>query len=218
MDAGDCNLYTATSRGLVPGIEIDHSTSCVRLGESGRERVEVWIPVAAGIERENVAGRIRIGLAAVRMSGPYPSFVEYRPGTPEMVRVRTESVYTRGSPGSLCLLGAARQVAAGAHAWGDAGRVGSHPDALIEMPPGSAVRAVFSGGRGKGQGARWILTPPGLEWPRLVDLGESARPELTWPSVGLTQADLAWLAELVEVGGRGVDPAWAAGIRAVAGL
>ena len=192
------NCFTATSRGIATGIT--STPTHIDLGETGRSRRLVRVPVE-GAQMES--GRI-VAAGATRQ----PSLVAPKAGDPAIVRVKTDQVYTRGCPGNLgSPCGAMGIVAQGLTAWGDAGNLGSHPDVLVAMRPGSAVVVTFAGGRGKGAGIRVLAFPTGFSAPVLIDLGAEdmipSRPELDAATVLGTAAAFDEVIALVKSG----DPA-----------
>ncbi len=187
------NCYTATAAGVAPGITLTPQSSppgvqSVSLGEVGRARRLTLVPVlGARID----GGRLGLGGATKR-----PSIEAFQPGDAVLARVKTDQTYTRGCPGSLgALKGAAAEVARGLTAWGDAGGLGSHPDVLLAMRPGSAVAVTFSGGRRKGAGRRILVFFTGAEAPVILDPGDEAGVPYR-PEQGLGLLTLAQLQEL----------------------
>lgn len=192
-------FFTARAGGVEPGVAL-HSKAAgtVRLGEAGRSRravditVDPAVVVGSGWESVVVAGALIAKGGAVRIeAGPE--------GTAIAVRARTDVVYTRGCPGRIEQSPVApwATVAEGVTAWGDAGGLGTHPDALLVADRPACAVVVFSGGRGKGQGARLLLAleRDGRLRPVLVDLDENAQPELR-PSAVLTAAEIVWAASV----------------------
>ena len=165
-------LYTATTGGLTPGLGIMEGK--LTLGETGRQRRRVDIP--ATIDRY-------VDVASVVQSGLNWRIEAGASTNSAVVRVRTEVVYTRGAPGGLTLGGQWAELARGFHAWGDAGNLGSMPDALIGIREGQTgvCKVTFSGGRSKGCGVRWLFsTDRGADWPTvgMIDCHPSAHPAL----------------------------------------
>ncbi len=193
------NCFTATARGIVAGITLTTPTT-LDLGEAGRSRRLVRVPVeGARVD----AGRV-VEAGATRR----PSLVAPKDDGLMVVRVKTDKVYTRGCPGKIgAPCGAMGVIAEGLTAWGDAGGLGSHPDVLLAMRPGSAIVITFSGGRGKGQGVRLLVYPTWLPAPVIIDLGAedmvASHPDLDAATVLGTVAVFDEVIGLVERG----DPA-----------
>lgn len=154
-------FYTLTVAGLVEGFATQTSptNACpvVELGEAGRARKLVRVAVFAAVMRDpgtmSPSGRVFCGSL---VGGSSPRIEPGEPGGAIAVRVRTDYTYTRGCPGRLTIAGGWSPVAEGTTAWGDAGRVGSHPDTIIATREEGAARVVFAGGRHKGAGTRWL--------------------------------------------------------------
>ena len=168
------HLMTATRTGLQYGVQVHNNI--LTLGQSGRARREIRIPVDPSMGRQPEVG-------SVTVSG---NRLQIGPGEAKdavVVRVRTEAIYTRGCPGTITLGKGWNILAQGFTAWGDAGGLGSMPDSLLAVRGDveGVCRIVFSGGRGRVSGGRWLVAlQRGCEWPSVVmiDCHEDALPAL----------------------------------------
>lgn len=185
------NCYTLTRSGLVLGISVTDGQ--IALGETGRGRtLAVVLPV--GGQGNFPKGTVPLTEAGFRRDG---KFTDRQDGDPCFIRVKTEAAYTRGAEGDVIPHGAIGVVARGNTAWGDAGRLGSHPDVIVAIRPGTgAVVAVFSGGRGKGGGARLLAWPTSRLAPLALDLYEAG--DMSPAAQGLTPAEAQEILALVD--------------------
>lgn len=154
-------FYTLSVSGLVEGFLTQtsptHGCPVVELGEAGRSRRLVRVAVFAAVTVFPGMSSSGCVFCGSLVGGPSPRIEPGEPGNAIAVRIRTACTYTRGCPGRLTLAGGWASVAEGVTAWGGAGRVGTHPDAIIATREEGAARIVFSGGRPKGAGTRWLL-------------------------------------------------------------
>ena len=88
------NCWTVTSRGIILGIvaTTEGHKSFVKLGETGRERKLVQVPIEGSTVQD---GKVIEAGATKR-----PSLVSFQADDPALVRIKTDQVYTRGCPGS----------------------------------------------------------------------------------------------------------------------
>ena len=187
-------LWTATSRGLTPGIPIP--TTGLRLGEQGRSRREVVVscePALLGASWD---------AASVAISGANRvELARGHEGDAVVVRITTCGTYTRGCPGHIKLGSGWSLLAEGCHAWGTAGNLGAMPDALIGCRAEGVARIVFSGGRRKGAGGRWLVAlQRGADVPSLWlwDAHPDARPELGTAATTWDASERARVLTLIE--------------------
>lgn len=170
VDPADCNCWTASAAGVWAGIltDGDGALAPVVLGEEGRSRRKLVLGTRDVAPGDRIPGAL--GMAGFDLAGQ--RFVRWQTDDPEFVRVRTDARYRKGTTSDLQVFGAAKILAKGLTAWGDAGRLGVHPDALLALRKGSAVFVQFTGDRidGGGGGSRWIVRT-GTENPRMIDFG-----------------------------------------------
>lgn len=209
------NCFTARAGRMDTGIAWSetHGVVSLVLGETGRSRRRVDLPVVLteGAPFDtNYDGHRRPVLFNATVVGRPPvlhEVVEEPEDGAVLVRIDTEGTYTRGNPGSLdhgsgegdalWCSGAVKEVARGQRAWGDAGNLGTMPDVLLLLRPGALVRVIFSGGRSKGFGLRFVWYRPdalarGAD-PEVLDLG-STRDEDRVPDEIARRDDLEALA------------------------
>lgn len=153
------------------------------LGAKGRASKEVNVIHDALPERVATAAKIALRGGVIILT---PEADE--DATSHAVIIKTEAAYTRGAPGDLTHKGGGFSlIAEGWTQWGDAGRLGTHPHAMLVVKEGeeALLRATFSGGTAKGGGRRWLaaLVRDGRTVLVPLSLQESApvdqRPEFT---------------------------------------
>lgn len=149
-------LYTVTAARVEPGIVV--SQGCIVLGQVGRSRREVRIPVPPELVRDG-----RVHRATLVSRGGRVEIIPEEPGSTGVVlRIRAEGCYTKYTTSSIRLGAGLTEIVYGVTAWGDAGNLGTHRDALIGWRPTALAAAIvtFAGGRRKGYGARLVVVAP----------------------------------------------------------
>ena len=140
----------------------------IRVGVRGRGRYDDFVKLDARRPAEVIQDRVfradlirftvgeRIYYALSNESGESAS------STSVLLRANTAGPYTRGSGGRIDpYWGEPLKVSLGWDAWGDAGRIGTLPDALYVLRNNEALYVLQAGGY-KGVGGRVVLNEDGV--------------------------------------------------------
>lgn len=117
----------------------------IGLGERGRGRQYLLIPCPTGIQNGDP---VDLSMTATGK----PKIVRGNFSGEWLVRVSTQYTYTRGTSGRILNPNREQKIkviSCGLGAYGDAGRIGSWKDYLLQAPVGSYLCVLPSGGRSK---------------------------------------------------------------------